>query len=285
MRSTEKIFEALNRASSYLRDNGREEAAAGILLRHVLGLSQASLLASMRDEMAESDKVEFWKLIEQHAKGTPVQHLTGFEEFYGRRFSVNPDVLIPRPETEELIEEAVNLIRQHIPNGSPSIADIGTGSGIIAVTLKSEIPSAKITATDISQAALATAEKNAQELGAEIDFKLGDLLEPLQGEKWDVILSNPPYIAHSEAVSMCDSVKDFEPHSALFANQEGLALYTEMMADLPGLLNKPGIVGFEIGYRQGEAVEKMLKNTFPHAKTYVKKDINKNDRMVFSIIT
>lgn len=285
MRKANKIFEALNRASSYLLDNGREEAAARILLQHVLGHSQAGLLASLRDDIAESDRVKFWKLVEQHAKGTPVQHLTGSEEFYGRRFMVNPDVLIPRPETEELIEEVLNLIRQHIPNASPSIADIGTGSGIIAITMKSEIPSAKITATDISQAALDTAKKNAEELGAEIDFKLGDLLGPLKGEKWDVILSNPPYIAHSEAESMSDSVKDFEPHSALFADQEGLALYDEMMEDLPDLLNKPGIVGFEIGHRQGEAVEKMLKKAFPHAKTYIKKDINKNDRMVFSIIT
>lgn len=284
MRKTDKIFEALNRASSYLQDNGREEAAARILLQHLLGLTQAGLLASLRDDMDEKSKGEFWKLIEQHAKGTPVQHLTGSEEFYGRRFTVNPDVLIPRPETEELIEEALELIRQHIPNPAPSIADIGTGSGIIAITMKSEIPSAKVTATDISQAALETAQKNAEDLGTEIDFKLGDLLDPLKGGKWDVILSNPPYIAHSEADSMSDSVKDFEPHSALFADQEGLALYGKMMEELPVLLNKPGIIGFEIGHRQGQAVEKMLKNAFPHAKTYIKKDINKNDRMVFSII-
>lgn len=285
MHNTDKIFGALNRASSYLLDYGREEAAARILLQHVLGLSQAGLLASLRDEIAESDKAMFWKLVEQHAKGTPVQHLTGSEEFYGRRFTVNPDVLIPRPETEELVEEALELIRQHIPNASPSIGDIGTGSGIIAITMKSEIPSAKITATDISQAALDTAKGNAETLNTDIDFKLGDLLEPLKGEKWDVILSNPPYIAHSEAESMSDSVKDFEPHSALFADQEGLALYGKMMEDLPALLNKPGIVGFEIGHRQGEAVEKMLKKAFPNAKTYIKKDINKNDRMVFSINT
>ena len=285
MHKTDKIFEALNRASSYLQDNGREEAAARILLQHVLGLTQAGLLASLRDNMDESDTEKFAKLIEQHAEGTPVQHLTGSEEFYGRRFTVNPDVLIPRPETEELIEETLELIRQHIRHPEPSIADIGTGSGIIAITMKSEIPSAKVLATDISQPALDTAKKNAKELGTEIDFKLGDLLQPLKGRKWDVILSNPPYIAHSEAESMSDSVKDFEPHSALFAEQEGLALYDKMMEDLPALLNKPGIVGFEIGHSQGEAVENMLKNAFPHARTFIKKDINKNDRMVFCLNT
>ncbi|RLQ86793.1 peptide chain release factor N(5)-glutamine methyltransferase [Planomicrobium sp. Y74] len=285
MHKQHKIFEALNRASSYLLDNGREEAAARILLQHTLGISQAGLLASMREDMDDISFKEFWRGIEQHAKGTPVQHLTGHEIFYGRKFTVNQDVLIPRPETEELVEEALELIAKHISNPSPSIADIGTGSGIIAVTMKQELPSSKVTATDISQKALDIAQINANELDAEIDFKLGDLLEPLKGKKWDVILSNPPYIAYSEAESMSDSVKDFEPHSALFAEQEGLALYYKMMEDLPDLLNKPGIIGLEIGHLQGEAVEKMMRTTFPQAKIYCKKDINKNDRMVFCINT
>lgn len=285
MHKPHKIFEALNRASSYLLDNGREEAAAGILLQHTLGLSRAGLLASLRDEMDDDSFVKFWDLIEQHANGTPVQHLTGYEMFYGRKFLVNSDVLIPRPETEELVEEALELIQKHIPEPSPTIADIGTGSGIIAITMKQEMPSSKVTATDISQKALDTAQKNAVELGADIEFMLGDLLAPLAGRKWDVILSNPPYIAYSEAEAMSDSVKDFEPHSALFAEQEGLALYQHMMEDLPERLNKPGIIGLEIGYLQGEAVENMLKKAFPQAKIYCKKDINKNDRMVFCINT
>src|SRR5690606_16801150 len=237
------------------------------------------------DDIEESDKASFWKMIEQHAKGIPVQHLTGSEEFYGRRFTVNKDVLIPRPETEELIEETLELMNQYISNPSPALADIGTGSGIIAITMKSEIPAAKVTATDISEAALAVARKNAKSLGAEIDFRLGDLLAPLKGAKWDVILSNPPYIAHSEAESMSDTVKDHEPYSALFADEDGLALYKRMMEDLPNLINKPGIIGFEIGHNQGNAVEMMLNETFPEAQTYIKKDINKNDRMAFCIIT
>lgn len=285
MHNKDKIFEALNRASSYLLENGREEAAARILLQHVLGVSQAGLLASLRDELSDNDSNQFQHLIEQFAKGTPVQHLTGYEIFYGREFSVNPDVLIPRPETEELVEEALELIRVNITNPSPKIADIGTGSGIIAITMKKELPSSQVTATDISQKALEMAQQNAAALDAQIDFKLGDLLEPLQGQKWDVILSNPPYIAPSEAELMADTVKDFEPHSALFADQNGLALYLEMMAGLPELLNKPGIVGVEIGHLQGEAVEKMMKKAFPQARIYVKKDINKNDRMVFCLNT
>ncbi|WP_298824391.1 peptide chain release factor N(5)-glutamine methyltransferase [uncultured Planococcus sp.] len=278
------VYEALNRASSYLQDKGREEGAARILLQHEMGLSYSGLISSMRDEISEQQFERFWTNIESHAKGIPVQHLTGSEEFYGRNFMVNSDVLIPRPETEELIEETLQLIERHLSKKELAIADIGTGSGIIAITLKCELPEAQVVATDISQKALDMAAKNAERLNADIDFRLGDLAEPIEGEKWDVILSNPPYIAYAEAPGLSDSVRDFEPHHALFADNEGLALYEKMAKQFPKMLNKPGIIGFEIGYQQGQAVEKMLKDAFPDALVYSKKDINKNDRMVFALI-
>ncbi|TWT27642.1 peptide chain release factor N(5)-glutamine methyltransferase [Planomicrobium sp. CPCC 101110] len=277
------IFEALNGASSFLKDNGREEAAARILLQHELGLSHAGLLASMRDEMENEVYKRFWTNIERHAAGTPIQHLTGSEEFYGRNFLVNRDVLIPRPETEELIEEALELISRNLPAKKIKIADIGTGSGIIAVTMKCEIPDASVTATDISEKALRMARKNAGRLKADVEFLQGDLAEPLGGSEWDVILSNPPYIAYGEAPELSDSVRDFEPHLALFADNNGLALYEKLARQLPKLLKKPGIIGLEIGYTQGAAVSGMLKAAFPEAKVYVKKDINRKDRMVFCI--
>ncbi|MDN3429005.1 peptide chain release factor N(5)-glutamine methyltransferase [Microbacterium sp. APC 3898] len=278
------VYEALKRASSFLLENGREEGAARILLQHELGLSYSGLIAAMRDEISEAQFNRFWANVEQHAKGVPVQHLTGSEEFYGRNFLVNPDVLIPRPETEELIEETLQLIERHLFKEELAIADIGTGSGIIAITMKCELPNALVTATDISQPALETAALNAERLHAEIDFRLGDLTEPIKDRKWDVVLSNPPYIGHEEAPSLSDSVRDFEPHNALFADQEGLALYEKMAEQFPKLINKPGIIGFEIGYQQGPAVEKMLKSAFPDAVVYIKEDINKKDRMVFAII-
>lgn len=278
------VYEALKRASSFLLENGREEGAARILLQHELGLSYSGLIAAMRDEISETQFNRFWVNVEQHAKGVPVQHLTGSEEFYGRNFLVNPDVLIPRPETEELIEETLQLIERHLFKEELAIADIGTGSGIIAITMKCELPNALVTATDISQPALETAALNAERLHSEIDFRLGDLTEPIKDRKWDVVLSNPPYIGHEEAPSLSDSVRDFEPHNALFADQEGLALYEKMAEQFPKLINKPGIIGFEIGYQQGPAVEKMLKSAFPDAVVYIKEDINKKDRMVFAII-
>ena len=279
------VYEALKRASSFLLENGREEGAARILLQHELGLSYSGLIAAMRDELSEQQFDRFWRNVEQHAKGIPVQHLTGSEEFYGRNFLVNPNVLIPRPETEELIEEALGLIDRHLPKKELTIADIGTGSGIIAITMKCELPDAQVTATDISQPALEMAAINAERFNAIIDFRLGDLTEPIKDQKWDVILSNPPYIGYAEAPSLSDSVRDFEPHSALFADREGLALYEKMAGKFPDLINKPGIIGFEIGYQQGPAVKKMLKSAFPDAIVYIKEDINKNDRMVFAIIT
>ncbi len=278
------VYEALKRASSFLLEHGREEGAARILLQHELDLSYSGLIASMRDEISERQLEKFWANVELHAKGIPVQHLTGTEEFYGRIFRVNADVLIPRPETEELIEEALELIERHLDKKKLMIADIGTGSGVIAITMKCELPQAQLTATDISQPALQMATRNAEDLGAEIDFRLGDLTQPIEHEKWDIILSNPPYIAYAEAPGLSDSVRDFEPSSALFAENEGLALYEKMTVQFPKLLNKPGIIGFEIGYQQGVAVQKMLKDAFPDAFVYCKKDINKNDRMVFAVI-
>ncbi|MCJ1908177.1 peptide chain release factor N(5)-glutamine methyltransferase [Planococcus ruber] len=283
MTNRKYIFEALQGASSFLKSNGREEAAARIILQHELGLSHAGLLASMREELEEEKFREFWDKIELHASGTPVQHITGTEEFYGRSFRVNAQVLIPRPETEELIEETLKIAARYFPEGNPSIADIGTGSGVIAITMKCELPAAKVTATDISEEALAVAKDNAKRLNADVAFESGDLLEPVKERKWDIVLSNPPYIGYEEAPDLSDSVRDFEPHTALFAENEGLALYEKMAAGLPEIVDKPSIIGFEIGYAQGEAVRAFLKAAFPEANVYVKKDINKKDRMVFCI--
>ncbi len=278
------VFEALKRASSFLLEHGREEGAARILLQHELSLSYSGLIASMRDSISDEQLERFWANIEQHAQGIPVQHLTGTEEFFGRTFHVTADALIPRPETEELIEETLTLIDRHLPTKQLSLADIGTGSGIIAITMKCELPQAQVTATDISEPALKLAAQNAKELNVEIDFRLGDLTEPIAHKKWDVLLSNPPYIAYEEAPELSDTVRDYEPHNALFADNEGLALYEKMAAEFPKMINTPGIIGFEIGYQQGAAVKKLLQDAFPNALVYCKKDINKNDRMVFAVI-
>lgn len=280
------IFEALNGASSFLEENGREGNAARILLQHILQTNYSGLMMKMQDTLTEEQQNQFDGFIQQHVKGRPVQYITGVEEFYGRSFVVDESVLIPRPETEELIVGTIERIRKLFGDKQNlKFADIGTGSGAIAITMKKEYPQLDVTATDLSTAALATAQKNAEQLQAEIAFKLGDLTEPIANEKWDVVLSNPPYIAYEEMEEMSDVVVAHEPHQALFSEEDGLLLYRKLAEDLPAIMKKPALIGLEIGYTQGEAVAEFFKKSFPNAHVSVVQDINKKDRIVFCEIS
>lgn len=279
-------FEALKRASSFLEENNREKEVARYLLQHVLQKNYSELMIAIYDELTTEAYETFWAYVEDHTTGRPFQYIIGQESFYGRDFLVNEHVLIPRPETEELIEEVKKRVSELFELNKPiQIADIGTGSGAIAVTIKNEIPHAKVTATDISTDALSVAKKNAERLEAKIQFKQGDLLAPVADQKWDVILSNPPYIAAQEAESLSDTVIGYEPHLALFAEEDGLQLYRKMAEQLPSVMNIPSFIGFEIGYTQGPAIQKMLQNAFPKALVEVVQDINQKNRFVFCTIT
>ncbi|CAM5608115.1 Release factor glutamine methyltransferase OS=Lysinibacillus sphaericus OX=1421 GN=prmC PE=3 SV=1 [Lysinibacillus sphaericus] len=262
-------------------DNGREETAARIVMQHVLGTTYSAVMLHLQDTLTFEQSERFEKLIEEHASGRPVQYCIGSEEFYGRTFIVDESVLIPRPETEELVLATTNRIGQLFENRTLKLADIGTGSGAIAISMKLECPELTVVATDVSVAALATAQKNAQLLAADIDFRLGDLTAPLVGEKFDIVLSNPPYIAFEEAKEMSSIVLEHEPHSALFAEEDGLVLYRKLAQQLPALMNKPALIGLEIGYTQGEQVAEFFKESFPQASITVEKDINGKPRMVF----
>ncbi len=278
-------FEALKRASSFLEGNNREKEVARYLLQHVLQKNYSELMIAIYDDITPEAYQTFWTYVEEHATGRPFQYIIGQESFYGRDFLVNEDVLIPRPETEELIEEVKKRARKLFEvNKTIKIADIGTGSGAIALTIKKEMPNAWVTATDISSKALNVAKKNAERLNAEVEFNLGDLLEPIADQKWDIILSNPPYIGSLEAENLSDTVIDFEPHLALFAAEDGLQLYRKMTEQLPVMMNTPAFIGFEIGYEQGPAVHKMLQNAFPDALVEVVQDINQKNRFVFCTI-
>ncbi|KIL44002.1 N5-glutamine S-adenosyl-L-methionine-dependent methyltransferase [Jeotgalibacillus alimentarius] len=277
-----KLFEALNWASSYLEEHQREAHEGELLLRHITGLSRNNFYMQMRESLPDEQFAAFKKAVEQHIEGVPVQHIIGYEEFYGRRFDVNQDVLIPRPETEELIWhmlEKTDRIFAHKKN--VRAADVGTGSGILAITMKLERPDWSVTATDLSAAALKTANRNAETLSADIVFKEGDLLQPLEGESFDVFLSNPPYIPYSDIETMSEIVTDHEPHSALFADEEGLILYRKMSEQLPDHMNRPGLIGFEVGAGQSQIVAAILKKSFPNDHIEVIHDINGKDRMVF----
>jgi len=278
-----KVYEALQWASSFLTENGRDAQAGEILLGHFLDMDRTRLLSNLRMVLPPDVEAKFRQAAEAHAKGVPVQHITGYETFYGRKFFVNGDVLIPRPETEELVQGAIGRIRRHFGETKGlKLADIGTGSGIIATTIKLELPELLVYASDISEKALAVAEKNAEALHADIRFVHGDLLQPfIHGEKLDIVLSNPPYIPETDRGSLSVVVRDHDPETALFGGEDGLAFYRRFMETLPSVLNKRALVGFEIGSGQGERVSCLLRDTFPESVVEVVRDINGHERMVF----
>ena len=278
---TERIYEAQNRAYALLEKKGLDPGAVRIVMEYVTKKSHAALLASMRDPLTDEERTTFWDKIDELSEGKPVQYVIGVERFYGRTFEVDQNVLIPRPETEELIHGAIERSRKLFHNKKITMADIGTGSGAIAITFKKEWPEAEVTATDISEGALAIATRNAQKIGATVTFKEGNMTEPIADKKWDVVLSNPPYIAHEEAASMSPTVLSFEPHKALFADEDGLYFYRKLAENLPALMNKQSLIGVEIGYKQGPAVHKLFTDAFPNAKVETVKDINGKDRIVF----
>jgi release factor glutamine methyltransferase len=282
MKKHNTILEALNWASSFLAEHGREENAARILLQHILQTNYSGLMMRMHDAISPEQSTLLERYVHAHADGRPIQYIVGEEEFYGRTFKVDESVLIPRPETEELIVGTIERMNQLFSKTDAlKLADIGTGSGAIAVTMKLECPQLHVTATDLSEVALATATKNAERLQAPINFLLGDLTKPIANQKWDIVLSNPPYIAFDEMKEMSDVVLAHEPHSALFAEEDGLILYRQLAEQLPALMNKPGLIGLEIGYKQGPAVAEFFQQAFPEAKVEIVKDINGKERMVF----
>jgi release factor glutamine methyltransferase len=290
---SKKVHEALKWASSFLTAKGRDENAGEILLRELVGWSRAKLFANMQEELTPEVWTQFERFVLLHGDdGVPIQYLLGYEEFYGRRFAVSAAVLIPRPETEELVYGALERLRRMFPErfqagaGAPlKLLDVGTGSGAIGVTMKLEEPVAlEVTLSDLSETALEVARGNALELGGEVAFVHGDLLEPFihGGQRFDVILSNPPYIPEGDRSWMSVVVKDHEPSSALFAGEDGLDLYRRFMIELPQVLADRALVGFEVGAGQGEMVAEMLRSTFPEATVEVVNDINGKDRMVFA---
>jgi release factor glutamine methyltransferase len=280
---SKKIYEALKWASSFLEKKNRDQNAGELLLRHFSGMSRTQLYANMRDELDPAILEQFEKAVHEHVEGMPIQYIIGSEEFYGRTFIVNESVLIPRPETEELVLGILQRIKRETPL---DVIDVGTGSGAIAVSLKLENPSLQVTATDIAEDSLLVAKDNAKRLGAEIEFCQGDLLKSMieQKRKFDVVVSNPPYIPLTDKTWMSEVVTEHEPHRALFAGEDGLDFYRRFMEELPLVVKAQALIGFEIGAGQGVRVAELLQSTFPSAKVEIVNDINGKDRMVFAML-
>lgn len=224
---------------------------------------------------------EFQIGIERLCQHEPLAHILGYEWFFGRKFSVSKDVLVPRDETEELIGHILSDIDELFGQGELVCADIGTGSGALAITLKAEEPRCLVWASDISEEALGIARKNAKDLSSEVRFVLGDMAQPLIDlqVKLDICISNPPYIKNSENVER--SVVDFEPHVALFGGYDGLDLYRRLLDQAPLLMKERSMMAFEMGFDQLESLRNEVEMRFPDSRIEFKKDINGKDRMCF----
>ncbi|MCR6108245.1 peptide chain release factor N(5)-glutamine methyltransferase [Salipaludibacillus agaradhaerens] len=291
--TTTKTYEALNWASSFLQQHNYEGTIGHILLMHHTGWSRTRMLTEQQTVLSSDLFAAFQHDVRRAASGIPVQHITGKETFYDRHYHVNNHVLIPRPETEELVETLLTTLdnHKHLFNKNEeeplTIVDVGTGSGIIAITMALEVPSSHVSASDISAEALAVAKRNADSLEARVEFLHGDLLLPFIEKSYqaDVIISNPPYIPIGDKEWMKGNVKDHEPSGALFAGEDGLEIYRRLVHQIPLVLSHPGIIAFEIGYNQGDAVTELLQQVLP-LDSYIEviNDINGNERIVLAIV-
>ena len=234
-------------------------------------------LEYLKKYIHKEDNLE--EAIKRLEAGEPVQYIVGDVDFYGNILKVNKNVLIPRRETEELVEKTKKYIKKYL-NENISIIDIGTGSGCIPISLKKLLPNTTITAVDISPEALEVARDNAQLNNVDIAFLQSDVFSNVTN-KYDCIISNPPYIRYDEEIM--DIVKQNEPHLALFAEDNGLYFYKKIINESDKYLNKRFVIAFEIGEEQGQDIINIAKNKYPNAKVILEKDLQHFDRFIFII--
>lgn len=252
----QSLGENWRRGQKLLAEAGIESARldARLLLEYVSGCRYTDLLMSPELPLVLPAQQAFDDFLARRAKGEPLAYLTGEADFRGRVFQVSPAVLIPRPETEVLIELALEKLQGL---AAPTVVDLGTGSGIVAISLALECAPATVAAVDLSPEAIAVARNNAGRLGAKVDFRVGDWLAPMLGERFDVIVSNPPYVADGDPHLVLDGLP-FEPQMALTDGADGLACIRRIVAAAPAHLNPGGWLLFEHGYDQGEASRNLL---------------------------
>ena len=253
------VAEAISFATEALRTAGTPEPArdAKVLLAHSLGKQKTFLIAYPEFELTDEQQARFRVVVELRAGREPLQHILGRHEFYGRDFRVSPDVLIPRPETEAIVELAVRFLADR---PEPRFIDIGTGSGCISISIAAELPSALGVATDISQKALAIARENAEAHGVadRLTFTEGDLFGTPGRAEFDLVASNPPYIPLDEFRGLEPEVREFEPRTALTDEGDGLAVIRRIIAEAPQHLKPGGKLLIEIGFGQAESVAAMI---------------------------
>jgi release factor glutamine methyltransferase len=228
---------------------------AEVLLSQAMHCDRAYLYAHSEDELTRRAWIHYGRYLDERLRGKPTQYITHLQEFYGRNFYVNRKVLIPRPETEHLVEAGIGWLRAR---GGGRVLDVGTGSGAIAITMALESGSA-VLASDISQGALAVAERNRRSHGAAVGFFAADLLEAVAAETIDLLIANPPYVPGADAANMQSEVRDWEPHVALFAGETGFEIYQRLVCGARKAVRRGGRLLMELGYQSLQGVREMLR--------------------------
>ena len=258
---------------------------------YLTGLDKVSLFLKAEEEVDPETEEKYMELIRRRAERIPLQHITGVQEFMGYTFRVNPHVLIPRQDTETLVTEAAKTI-QSTPREKLSffeklkgrkewdVLDLCCGSGAVGISLAKICSNVKVTATDISAEAVETAEANAEDLRVKVRFLTGDMFDPVKGRKFDMIVSNPPYIRTNMISILQEEVKDHEPLNALDGGRDGLDFYRTIVERAADFLKPEGFLLMEIGHDQGEDLRKMLKDSGKYSPAVVIKDLPGRDRVV-----
>jgi release factor glutamine methyltransferase len=281
-------LELLQWAISTLKEHRIENPRlnAELLLAHSLNLNREELYARLYREFDEGERGALGKLVQRRISGEPLQYILGHQEFWSIQFKVDPRVLIPRPETELLVEQSLSILSKGTFGRNPAVLEIGTGSGVVAVALAKEVKKFFLVATDISRDALILAKENAKSAGVQdqIQFVNGDLLGPFhasnEGGVFDLILSNPPYIIRSEIGSLAREVKDHEPVIALDGGEDGLDFYRRLISQALSYLRKGGWLLLEVGQGQAEWVARQIRGSGAFLKPQILPDLAGIERVV-----
>ena len=274
------IKQAITKGMIMLKSNNVEspKLKARLLLQYVLDKPRQYIIVYDNKEIDKQQQWQYFVNIEKLTKGIPLQHITHRQEFMKMDFFVDENVLIPRPDTEILVEEVIRISEKI---NAKKILDLCTGSGAIAISLKKFVPNADITAVDISEKALEIAQKNAEKLEAKINFVKSDLFDKLDNKKFDIIVSNPPYIRKDEIKKLSEEVQK-EPKIALDGGEDGLDFYRIIAEQAINYLKTGSFLCFEIGYNQKNDVIKIIEDEQNYKNTYCKKDLYGNDRIIIT---
>jgi release factor glutamine methyltransferase len=281
MKTIRDVFALFKQTLNGVYDANEIEALTLLIINEISGSSKAQIKAFPEKEITIEQAKRLNEILSRTKSGEPVQYVLGYTEFYGLPFNVSPTVLIPRPETEELVEWVLNSVNDK--QSKASILDIGTGSGCIAISIKKNLPGALVSAIDISKKALETAKQNAILNGVDVDFIQADILKfksAIEDPKFEIIISNPPYVTLYDKTQMHTNVTDFEPHSALFVPEDDPLLFYKAIADFAlDNLNDNGLLFLEINESLGKETVELLESKGFKA-IVLRKDMSGRDRMI-----